>query len=66
MYSIKISKSGMWIKNQITETKKNIINILDIDLKQMNADNIKILSIDEKNKYFISSNKGKIKNKNFS
>ena len=65
IYSIKISKSGMWIKNQISKTKKNYINILNIDLKEMTANNIKILSIDEKNKYFISSNKGKIKNQEF-
>ena len=63
--SIKISKSGMWIKNQISKTKKNYINILNMDLKEMTANNIKILSIDEKNKYFISSKKGKIINQEF-
>ena len=31
----------------------------------MNANNIKILSIDEKNKFFISANKGKILNQEF-
>ena len=65
IYSIKISKSGMWIKNQISKTKKNYINILNMDLKEMTANNIKILSIDEKNKYFISSKKGKIINQEF-
>ena len=65
IYSIKISKSGMWIKNQNSETKINFINILNLDLKEMNANNIKILSIDEKNKFFISANKGKILNQEF-
>ena len=40
IYSIKISKSGMWIKNQISEKKINFINILNFDLKKMNANNI--------------------------
>jgi len=65
IYSIKISKSGMWIKNQISETKKNYINILNLDLKKMSANNIKILSIDKKNKYFISANNGNILNQEF-
>ena len=65
IYSIKISKSGMWIKNQISETKKNFINILNLDLKEMSANNIKILSVDEKNKLFITADKGKILNGEF-
>ena len=65
IYSLKISNSGMWIKNQISQKKINFINILNLDLKEMNANNIKILSIDEKNKFFISADKGKILNQEF-
>ena len=65
VYSIKISKSGMWIKNQISEKKINFINILNLDIKEMNANNIKILSIDKKNKFFISANNGKFLDQEF-
>ena len=65
IYSIKISNSGMWIKNQISEKKINFINILNLDIKEMNANNIKILSIDENNKFFISADKGRILNQDF-
>ena len=45
MYSIKIINNELWIKNIKNENEKYFINISDIDLKKMEANNIKIISL---------------------
>ena len=42
--SIKFSNNEMWIKNYIDEENSSFISIQNIDLKNMNAKNIKILA----------------------
>ena len=49
LYSIKISKNEMWIKNKMNENFSSFINIENIDLKDMKAKNIKILLVDKTN-----------------
>ena len=65
LYSIKISNNEMWIKNKINSENYNFISIKNINLKNMNANNIKILLIDENSNKFIVANKGQIKNNLF-
>ena len=45
LYSIKISDNEMWIKNEIDQQNSSFINIKNINLRNMNASNIKILLI---------------------
>ena len=66
LYSIKISDNEMWIKNEIDQLNTSFINIKNIDLKDMNAENIKILLINEKSNTFILAEKGEIQNNIFS
>ena len=56
----------MWIKNEIDQLNTSFINIKNIDLKDMNAENIKILLINEKSNTFILAEKGEIQNNIFS
>ncbi len=65
LYSIKISNNQMWIKNKIDESNYIFINIKNIDLKDMNAEKIKILLINKKSNKFISADKGKFNNNLF-
>ena len=44
IYSIKFIENGMWIKNISKEDEKNYINIKNINLNNMIAKNIKILT----------------------
>ena len=53
MYSIKIINNELWIKNIKNENEKYFINISDIDLKKMEANNIKIISLNKPVTIFI-------------
>ena len=61
LYSIKITDNEMWIKNEISKNKSIFINIKNIDLKNMQAHNIKILKINNTSNELILAKSGKIK-----
>jgi len=65
IYSIKISENDMWIKNKFSKNGSNYINIENIDLNKMEAENIKILSINNDSTKFILAEKGKISDQIF-
>ena len=65
LYSIKISNNEMWIKNEVGKLNTSFINIKNIDLKDMKAKNIKILSIYDNSNSFILADNGEIKNNVF-
>ncbi len=56
--SIKISNNEMWIKNDLDNVNSSFINIKNIDLKKMEAKNIKILFINDSSNIFNLANKG--------
>ncbi len=65
MYSIKFINEGMWVKNISEDNNKNYINISKINLDNMNAEEIKILNINNKFNKIIIAEKGEIINKIF-
>ncbi len=65
LYSIKVSDNEMWIKNEIDEQNSSFINIKNINLRKMVANNIKILLLDDDNNKFILAENGKFKNNLF-
>ena len=65
LYSIKISNNEMWIKNQVDQFNSSFINIKNIDLKKMYAENIKIILINDGDNKFIYAQEGLIKNNLF-
>ena len=65
MYSIKFINEGMWIKNISEDNNKNYINISKINLDNMNAEEIKILNINNKFNKIIIAEKGEIIDKMF-
>ena len=65
MYSIKFINEGMWIKNISEDNNKNYINISKINLDNMNAEEIKILNINNKFNKVIIAEKGEIIDKIF-
>ena len=65
MYSIKLINEGMWIKNISEDNNKNYINISKINLDNMNAEEIKILNINNKFNKIIIAEKGEIIDKIF-
>tara|TARA_E500000178_G_C17027259_1_gene758673 strand:+ start:461 stop:1540 length:1080 start_codon:yes stop_codon:yes gene_type:complete len=65
LYSIKISNNEMWIKNELDKLNTSFINIKNIDLKDMKAKGIKILSIYDNSNSFILAENGEIKNNVF-
>ena len=65
LYSIKISDNEMWIKNEIDHEKSSFINIKNINLKNMNATDIKILLVSNDSNKFIMAEKGEFKNNLF-
>ena len=65
MYSIKFINEGMWIKNISEDNSKNYINISKINLDNMNAEEIKILNINNKFNKIIIAEKGEIIDKIF-
>ena len=65
MYSIKFINEGMWIKNISEDNNKNYINISKINLDNMNAEEIKILNINNKFNKIIIAEKGEIIDKTF-
>ncbi len=65
LYSIKISDNEMWIKNEIDEQNSSFINIKNINLRNMNASNIKILLISNDSNVFIMADNGEFKNNIF-
>ena len=50
MYSINIKNNELWIKNLKNKNEKYFINISNINLKNMNAEDIKIISISKDHK----------------
>ena len=64
-YSIKFINEGMWIKNISEDNNKNYINISKINLDNMNAEEIKILNINNKFNKIIIAEKGEIIDKIF-
>jgi len=65
MYSIKFINEGMWIKNISDDNNKNYINISKINLDNMNAEEVKILNINNKFNKIIIAEKGEIIDKIF-
>ena len=65
IYSIKVIENGMWIKNVANNNQLNYINISEINLNTMYANNIKIFQVSEDSNKVIISKKGKIDNKKF-
>ena len=65
MYSIKFSKDNLWIKNKNTDDGIYYINIKNFDIKEMIANDIEILSIQQEKKEFFQSDYGVIKDQNF-
>ena len=65
IYSIKFIQNGMWIKNISKNKEKNFINIKNINLNNMIAKNVKILTISENKKEVIIAEKGIIDKKKF-
>ena len=65
MYSIKFINEGMWIKNISEDNNINYINISKINLDNMNAEEIKILNINNKFNKIIIAEKGQIIDKIF-
>ena len=64
-YSIKFINERMWIKNISKDNNKNYINISKINLDNMNAEEIKILNINNKFNKIIIAEKGEIIDKIF-
>ena len=52
MYSINIKNNELWIKNLKDKNEKYFINISNINLKNMNAEDIKIISISKDDNFF--------------
>ncbi len=66
MYSINFSQNSLWIKNINHNDGLHYINIENFDIKEMFAENIKILSINNNgNNEFIHAENGFLNNKNF-
>ncbi len=62
LYSIKVSDNEMWIKNYINSDSSSFINIQNMDLKDVIANNIKILIISDNSSELIQADKGVFKN----
>ena len=65
LYSIKISDNQMWIKNEVGNYNSIFINIKNIDLKDMFAKDIKILSLNENANKFILAKDGEFRDNVF-
>jgi len=65
LYSINILNNEMWIKNEVDKFNTNFINIKNIDLIDMNAQNIKILLINDESNKLILAKSGNLKNNIF-
>ena len=65
LYSIKISDNEMWIKNEIDQQNSSFINIKNVDLKDMQANDIIIILIGKKSNKFIFANNGQFIKNNF-
>ena len=65
MYSINFSKNSLWIKNKDINNNIKFINIEKFDIKEMEAKNIKILSIQNNKNEFLQSENGQIINQEF-
>ncbi len=65
LYSIKISNNEMWIKNQIDKESSSFINIKNIDLKDMTANDIKILLVNKNKNILIQAKTGVFNKNNF-
>lgn len=62
LYSIKIKNDEVWIKNK-DKNKINYINFSNFDLKNMSAEKIKIIEVDNLKKKFFLANKGRLSDK---
>lgn len=65
MYSINFSENSLWIKNKNIENDIYYINIEKFDIKEMKAQNIKIVSIKNNNNKFLQAENGKIEGRIF-
>ena len=65
LYSIKFLENSLWIKNKNINDAIQYINIEKFNIKDMLAENIKILLIDANNKNFIVAKEGKIDDQKF-
>ena len=65
MYSIKFSDNNLWIKNKNTEDGIYYINIKNLDIKEMIAKDIEILSIQKGKREFFQSDFGVITDQKF-
>ncbi len=65
MYSINFSENSLWIKNKNLNQGLHYINIEKFDIKEMLAENIKILSINKNGNEFLQSKSGIIIDKKF-
>ena len=65
LYSIKISNNEMWIKNKIDQQNSSYINIKNINLRKMNANNIIILQIIDGSNKLIMAENGEFENNLF-
>tara|TARA_B100001250_G_C19752890_1_gene768645 strand:+ start:332 stop:1414 length:1083 start_codon:yes stop_codon:yes gene_type:complete len=65
LYSIKIKNDELWIRNIKSDDDKYLINISNIDLDKMEAEDIKIISISKYKDFYYSAKNGKIENKKF-
>ena len=65
LYSIKITNNEMWIKNKIDQQNSSFINIKNINLRNLNANKIKILINNKKSNKFIMAEKGEFQNNLF-
>ena len=61
LYSIKIINNEMWIKNNFSKNYKSFIKIENINFKNMNVKNIKILLIEKNNNKYIQASHGNLK-----
>ena len=65
MYSINIKNNELWIKNIKDMNEKYFINVSIMDFENMNADDIKIISISKEDNFFYLAKNGSFDDKKF-
>ena len=66
LYSIKITNNEMWIKNKVNQRNSSFISIKNLNLKEMDATEIKILTINNNENKLILAKEGRIDQNIFS